>query len=95
MKQIIVDETDKMIAYFMKDFFLPYMDKNLKHIPNQEIANIVMSFAQSMLITLVHPIFEGLPTEKQKLRHLKEMMRIIEEHLYKMNKLEKNKIILN
>lgn len=95
MKQIIVTETDKMIASFMRDFFIPYMDKNLEHVPQGQIANIVMSFAQSMLITLVHPIFEGLPTEKQKLRHLKEMVQIIEGHLYKMNKLEKNKIILN
>lgn len=97
MKQIIISETDKMIEAFMKDFFLPYLEKNFHHEEkgNDDVANIIMSFAQSMMVTLIHPILISLPTDKQRLRHARETVQVISDHLFKINKLETNKMKIN
>ena len=95
MKQIIIDETDKMIEAFMKDFFIPYLDY-LKEFESQEdIANIIISFSQSCFLTTIHPILNSLPTEKQKLRHIREIIEIVSNNLYKTSGVNFNKKKLN
>lgn len=95
MKQIIIDETDKMIEAFMKDFFLPYLDYLKDFDEPENIANIMISFAQSSYLTIIHPIVTSLPTEKQKLRQIRKMMEVISNNLYKISGINSNKKRIN
>ncbi len=85
MKKEIVVETDKMLDAFMHDFFFNYTEKKLALITDQSlVANIIVSFSQSILLTLITPIMGSLPTKKSRLRYAREMCEVLNSHIIKM-----------
>ena len=91
MNQEIVNETDKMLDEFMRDFFLPYAEEKLTLITDQSlVANVIVSFSQSMLLTLITPIMLSLPTKKSKIRYAKEMCEVLNHHIISLVKNSEN-----
>lgn len=91
MNQEIVNETNKMLDAFMDNFFLDYAQKQLTEIKDQSlVANVIISFSQSMLITLITPIMLSLPTKKSKLRYAREICEVLNGHIIAMVKGSEN-----
>jgi hypothetical protein len=91
MNQEIINETDKMINAFMDNFFLGYAEKHLTEIEDQSlVANVIISFSQSMLVTLIRPIMLSMPTQKSKLRYAREICEVLNGHIIAMVKGSEN-----